>query len=129
EMLRDLLAGAIPGAGSLVVERDGEIVGASVFGPTQVDGLEGFMEIYMLYVRAGEIGGTASRRLVLRTLGSIRGSGFRGIVGHVYVNNLPFRSQIEKLGIQPHGKPQEQIWYGLPIRVVEYRLDLLAGDR
>lgn len=123
-MLRELLDGAIPGAGSLVVERSGEIVGTSVFGPTRVHGLEGFIEIYMLYVRAGEIGGGAGRRLVLRTLGTIRDSGARGIVGHVYVNNRPFRSQIERMGIEPHGKPQEQIWYGLPVRVVEYRLTL-----
>ncbi len=127
EMLRDLLAGAIPGAGSLVAERDGEIVGASVFGPTQVDGLEGFMEVYMLYVRADEIGGRASKRLILRTLGAIRASGARGIVGHVYVNNRLLRNRVERMGIQPHGKPQEQIWYGLPVRVVEYRLLLRSG--
>jgi len=126
-MLRDLLDGAIPGAGSLVVERFGEIVGASVFGPTQADGLEGYIEIYMIYVRAAEIGSGVGWRLVVRTLGSIRESGARGVVGHVYVNNRSLRNRIERMGIQPHGKPQEQIWYGLPIRVIEYRMSLKSN--
>ncbi|MFV1972025.1 MAG: hypothetical protein ACC683_13630 [Acidimicrobiia bacterium] len=123
-MLCKLLDGSIPGAGSLVVERAGEIVGASMFGPTKVDGLDGFTEIFMIYVRSGEVGGGAGRRLVIRTFGAIRNSGARGIVGHVYVRNRPFRDQIEGMGIEPHGDPQEQIWYGLPVRVVEYRLTL-----
>ena len=125
-MLRELVDGSIPGAGSLVVEREGEIVGASVFGPSNVEGLEGFTEIYMLYVRADEIGGRASRRLVVRTFGEIRASGARGIVGHVHVNNRPLRSRVEQMGIRPYGKPQEQIWYGLPMRVVEYRMSLVS---
>lgn len=121
EMLRELLEVAAQGSGSFVVERFGEIVGASVFGPTGGDGLDGFSEIYMLYVRADEIGRGAGRRLAIRTLGAIRASGAKGVVGHVYVNNRRFRTQMKRLGIEPHGEPQEQIWYGLPVRVVEYR--------
>jgi len=124
EMLRELIEAGVPGSGSLVVERSGEIVGASVFGPTGGGDLDGFTEVYMLYVRADEIGRGAGRRLVLRTLGAIRASGATGVVGHVYVNNRRFRSQIKRLGIEPFGDTQEQIWYGLPVRVVEYRLPL-----
>jgi len=121
EMLRELLQADAPGSGSFVVERSGEIVGASVFGPTGGDGLDGFSEIYMLYVRADEIGRGAGRRLAIRTLGAIRASGAKGVVGHVYVNNRRFRTQMKRLGLAPHGDTQEQIWYGLPVRVVEYR--------
>ncbi|MFV2000886.1 MAG: N-acetyltransferase family protein [Acidimicrobiia bacterium] len=124
QMLRELLDAAAPRSGSLVVERSGEIVGASVFGPTGGGDLDGYTEIYMLYVRADEIGKGAGRRLVLRTLGAIRASGATGVVGHVYVNNRRFRSQLKRLGIEPYGDTQEQIWYGLPVRVVEYRLPL-----
>ncbi|MCL1594858.1 MAG: PH domain-containing protein [Actinomycetia bacterium] len=127
EMLRDLLGGAIPGTGSLLVEHSGEIVGASVFGPTNVDGLDGFTEIYMLYVRAAAIGKGPGRRLVSRTFGAIRSLDASGIVGHVYVNNRRFRSQVKRLGIQAHGDTQEQIWYGLPVQVVEYRFPLRPG--
>ncbi|MCL1600927.1 MAG: hypothetical protein M3112_05255 [Actinomycetia bacterium] len=122
DMLRELLDGSIEGAGSFVVERSGTIVGASVFGPTHGEGIDGYVEIFMLYVRADEIGGDASRCLVLRTFGAIRASGAAGIVGHVQVDNRRFRSQIERMGIDPHGEPMEQIWHGLPVRVVEYRL-------
>lgn len=123
-MLRRLLDGSVPGAGSLLVERSGEVVGASMFGPSQVEGLDGFTEVYMIYVRSSEIGGGAGRRLVMRTFVAIRDLGARGIVGHVYVRNRPFRDQVERMGIEPYGDPQEQIWYGLPVRVVEYRLTL-----
>lgn len=124
EMLRDLLGGSITGTGSLLVERSGEIVGASVFGPTNADGLDGFVEIYMLYVRASEIGKGSGRRLVSRTYSAIRSLDARGIVGHVYVNNRRFRSQVKRLGIEPYGDSQEQIWYGLPVQVVEFRFPL-----
>ncbi len=122
EMLREIIDGAIPGAGCLVVERDGEIVGTSVFGPTRADGLDGYVEVYMIYVLAGEIGRGAGRRLVVRTVAAIRSSGARGIVGHVYVGNRALRDRLEAHGTAPHGDTQEQIWYGLPIKVVEYRL-------
>jgi hypothetical protein len=124
DMLRELLDGSIEGAGSFVVERSGTIVGASVFGPTYGEGVDGYIEIFMLYVRAEEIGGEAGRRLVLKTFGAIRASGAAGIVGHVQVDNRRFRSQIARMGIDPHGEPMEQIWHGLPVRVVEYRLAL-----
>jgi hypothetical protein len=103
------------------VERSGTIVGASVFGPTQGEGVDGFVEIFMLYVRADELGGEAGRRLALRTFGAIRDSGASGIVGHVQVDNQRFRDQIERMGIRQQGPPAEQIWHGLPVRVVEYR--------
>ncbi len=124
EMLRSLLSGSVPGSGSLLVEHLGEVVGASVFGPTGGDGLVGFAEVYMIYVRAGEIGRGAGRRLAVRTWSVIRASGARGIVGHVYVNNRPIRNSIERMGIEAHGQPQEQLWHGLPVRVLEYRLPL-----
>jgi len=122
DMLRELLDGSMEGAGSFVVERSGTIVGASVFGPTHGEGVEGYVEIFMLYVRADDIGGETGRRLVLRTFGAIRTSGAAGIVGHVQVDNRRFRNQIERMGIDPHGEPKEQIWHGLPVKVVEYRL-------
>lgn len=122
DMLRELLDGSVQGTGSFVVERSGTIVGASVFGPTNGDGLDGYVEVFMLYMLADEIGTEASRRLVLRTLAAIRASGAAGIVGHVQVGNRRFRSQIERMGIVPHGEPMEQIWHGLPVMVVEYRL-------
>jgi hypothetical protein len=124
EVLRELLDGTIYGAGSLLVERSGTIVGASVFGPTHGEDVDGFTEVYMLYVRADEIGGGAGRLLVLRTFGAIRASGSRGIIGHVQVNNARFRNQIEAMGIQQHGEADEQIWHGFPVSVVEYRLNL-----
>ena len=112
------------GAGSLVVERDGEVVGASVFGPIDPVVTGGFTEIYMLYVRADEVGSGAGRRLVLRTFGTIRESGASGIVGHVYVNNRRLRAQLDRMDIAHKGDVHEQVWYGLPVKVVEYRLTL-----
>jgi len=106
------------------VEHLGEPVGASVFGPAGVDGLERFTEVYMIYVCAGEIGRGAGRRLAVATWSVIRASRARGVVGHVHVNKRPFRNSVERMGIAPHEKPQEELWYGLPVRVVEYRMSL-----
>lgn len=121
QMLRELLDGSIPKAGSLLVERDGDVVGASVFAPTTSKGSEGFMEVFMLYVRADELGTGVGRRLVLRSFNEIRASGAPGIVGNVYVNNRRLRSQIERIGVATKGETGEQVWYGVPIKVVEYR--------
>jgi predicted N-acetyltransferase YhbS len=124
QMLRELLDGSTKGAGSLVVERDGEVVGASVFGPIDPVVTGGFTEIYMLYVRADEVGSGVGRRLVLRTFGTIRESGANGIVGHVYVNNRRLRAQLDRMDTAHKGDIHEQVWYGLPVKVIEYRLTL-----
>lgn len=122
QMLRELLDGSIPGAGAVVVEREGDVVGASVFAPTTAKGVEGFMEIFMLYVRADELGKGPGRRLVLRSFNQIRASGVLGIVGNVYVSNRTLRKQIERIGSATRGDTHEQVWYGVPVKVIEYRV-------
>jgi N-acetylglutamate synthase-like GNAT family acetyltransferase len=122
QMLRELLDGSIPRASAVLVERDGDVVGASVFAPTTSKGVEDFMEIFMLYIRADELGTGTGRRLVLRSFNEIRASGALGIVGNVYVNNRKLRSQIEHMGVATKGETHEQVWYGVPVKVVEYSL-------
>lgn len=129
DALSAIVADDSRGSGSLLVERDGTVVGASVFGPASGDDLEGFVEIYMIYVRSAEIGTASATRLTLATHRIIRQNGAAGIVGQVYVGNRRFRSQVERLGITRVGEPVEQIWYGLPVKVVEYRRTLPPRDR
>lgn len=122
-MLVELVNGSIPMSGGLVVEREGEIVGLSVFGPgdpRQPD-LEGLVELYMLFVLDSERGSRASTRLTVRTFYALREAGAGGVVAHIHAGQRSLTRRIEALGIERHEGTTEQNWYGLPVKVVEYR--------
>ena len=122
-MLVELSDGSIPMAGGMVVERDGRIVGFSVFGPADPrrPDLEGYVELFMLYVLQSERDTRASTRLTVRTLHAIRATGAGGVVAHVHAGQRALTRRIESLGIQRSEGTTERNWYGLPVKVVEYR--------
>lgn len=122
-MLVELTNGSIPTAGGLVAELRGEVVGLSVYGPapSREPSLEGYVEAYMLYVldsaRASRIG----TRLTVRTVYALRSTGARGVVAHVHAGYRHLTRRLEAMGIERSGEIGEQNWYGLPVKVVEYR--------
>jgi hypothetical protein len=125
-MLTELVSGSITMAGCLVADRSGSLVGISVFGPpsTRDPGLDGFVEVYLLFVLNTEQSERTGTRLAVGTASTLRQAGARGVVAHVPLRLRDLRNRIEALGIAPTGEPEEQIWYGLPVPVVEYRRPL-----
>lgn len=119
----ELSDGSIPMSGGFVVERDGAIVGLSVFGPADPrrQDLEGYVELFMLYLLQSESESRASTRLMVRTYRAIRATGARGVVAHVHAGQRTLTRRLEALGIKRADGTTEQNWYGLPVKVVEFR--------
>ncbi|MGI9529446.1 MAG: hypothetical protein ACR2NG_07015 [Acidimicrobiia bacterium] len=121
--LVELSDGSIPMSGGFVVERDGDIVGLSVFGPADPrrQDLEGYVELFMLYLLQSESESRASTRLMVRTYRAIRATGAGGAVAHVHAGQRTLTRRLEALGIKRADGTTEQNWYGLPVKVVEFR--------
>ena len=122
-MLIELTNGSIPMAGGLVAEYRGEVVGLSVFGPatSRAPALEDYVELYMLYVLDSARASRVGTRLTLRTMLALRSTGAMGIVAHVHAGHRILTRRIEAMGIERSGETGEQNWYGLPVKVNEYR--------
>lgn len=122
-MLSELTDGSIPLSGGMVVERNGEMVGLSVFGPvaSREPETEGFVELYLIFVLDSERTSRAGTRLSVRTLHAIRAAGAAGAVAHIHTGQRTLTRRLEALGIDRHGDTTEQNWYGLPVKVAEYR--------
>lgn len=122
-MLIELTNGSIPAAGGLIAEHEGEVVGLSVFGPanSRDPDLEDHVELYMLYVLDSERTSHVGTRLTVRTMYALRSAGAQGVVAHVHAGHRRLTRRIEALGIERHGEVAEQNWYGLPVKVIEYR--------
>jgi len=111
---------------TLVVDKDGTIVGFAHVGPTRDpesnEDLVG--ELYAVYVLPEEWGGGIGRALMAEVLVRLRADGFREAILWVLEDNPRTRRYYELAGWHFDGGAKEESVLDIPVRQVRYRISL-----
>ncbi len=115
-----------PRVASWVAEADGRVVGFATTGPTRDADVEGFGELYTMYVEPRSWGSGAGSALMERALDGLREAGFESAMLWVFADNPRGRAFYERWGWAPDGCVQDLDIEGQTVQEVRYRIRLQA---
>lgn len=109
-----------PNISTLVLFKDGEMIGTASFCPSRFEDMAGWGEVVSIYLLPDFMGKGYGKMLFAEAVRGLEEMGFRDIFLWVLEENTNARRFYEKQGFVPNGKYLDDNIGGKPLREIQY---------